>query len=299
MGNSCEQTQSIFFRLPREMRDEIYHNLLLIDTHVYLPRGSFPSFFDAQFIADYNDAEPWKTDPLSPFCDFGIRYGSRHPKQYPKERADGAKWLLTCQVILREGQAQFLRKAEWYWGGIYSGASYNGGGHWKTQLDLSKVTRLELYVGNFSNYHTPSHYEGEDSRKELPKIAYAMRAAQPSMEKIRCVGHSYWLSSPQSEANCRGQVGHMMFNLKRVFEGVQVKKWELGVVHPRIEGFYTLFEDMQGDLKDTGTCELKVLDDHRVIGPKDREEIAKIDALRKESMDAGTKRRQRRRNIED
>lgn len=242
----ADQTISILFKIPREMRNDIYHNLFLICggiTHAF-PCPSIKS--------DDSGSTSYPADPLHRF---EICYSLSTWTARTNDLGYGPqpKWLLACKATLHEGMAQFVHNAEWLWRGYYINAYTDAvPSIWDTLLDTRRITRMELHVANLGNYHTPNFSQsgsfGSDSRTRLARIADSMRSAQMSMGKIRLVGYSYSLNGKPEGPHCSHQVGNMMRNMMSIFKGVQVDKWELGIWGKPHDCYWVLFELVEGEL---------------------------------------------------
>jgi hypothetical protein len=239
------QPDSILFRLPREIRDGIYHK----------------TFTGQSMFRPFSTSRTAPADPENRSHNLlQLRYRDPNPDANPRHRTnrpwspDHPEWLLTCKAMLHEGTAQFLCNAEWFSHGY--GYRTREAKHWTTRLplDRSKVSRMELYVENLSNYSTPYRYEGTDTRQYLGYIADLMRDANMKMDTIRFVGHSYSLYL--TNLHCDFQTENMMHNLMAIFDGVDAKKWEFGIQDsPRLDKIWVLFEwvgDEKGKSKEGG-----------------------------------------------
>jgi hypothetical protein len=226
------QLNSIFFRLPRELRDQIYHSLC---HNIYIQR-------------DFPHVQPHpaaSAEPTTAATVFHLRYRHRNPDSNPRLQPDryhadnNPSWLLTCKTILTEGSTQFARNAEWY-SDYY--LSYSRATPWTAAISLStaSVTRMELYVENLANYETPYRYEGTDTRAYLASVAQLMRGADVGVKVLRFVGHSYQLHL--SDLECGGQATNMVRNLSGLFEGVKVERWEFGIVDRPKEDVWVLYK---------------------------------------------------------
>ncbi|KAF2825094.1 hypothetical protein CC86DRAFT_407332 [Ophiobolus disseminans] len=111
------------------------------------------------------------------------------------------KWLLTCKAMLIEGAIQFGPNAEWTWNGyLFKESRGIMNPIWDAALDMRRITRMVLHVGNLDNFRQPQfddkyRSEGSDHCKQLTEIAGMMRAARLSMNKVRFEGYSYNLES--------------------------------------------------------------------------------------------------------
>ncbi|KAF2825095.1 hypothetical protein CC86DRAFT_39056 [Ophiobolus disseminans] len=273
-ANQSVQPDSILLKLPREMRDEIYHNLLLIDCCMY--HALAPQFL--QFVPQA--PLPSTTGPEDcpeVFTDCQLRYSMRKPAvrgsscNYDHDSGHNFTWLLTCKATFHEGLAQFIRRAEWIWRGAHVVTSRTIDGSWTKLFDTSFITRFELDVSNlanYSNHKSVCYRSGRDSRADLSNLADRLCAARLSnIESIRFVGYSDWLEGHPNDPHCGNQVGVMMQNLVSVFTGVHVKRWELGVYHdrPRCKQtfYWVLFEWVHNSKDDPMSGELKLLVDDR------------------------------------
>jgi hypothetical protein len=246
--------------IPREMRDEIYHQLFSSDRslgHAYMiPSGDL-------VLPDHYPEPAYIFDLRYSHHDFTSRvhgFNGHNPT-----------WLLTCKATYHEGLAQYFRRAEWVWQAYFTRIFSAGHRDWKTELSATNLTRLEMQVSNLANYETPHRGEGSDTRNALANTAKSMREANVRLERVRFVGHSYTLAARPYEPHCAHQVEHMMRNLMGHFEGIQVKKWELGIVGRPSDWMWVLYEWVQKGAGDSLTSELRLLVDDRVAPPTNKE----------------------------
>jgi len=64
----------------------------------------------------------------------------------------------------------------------------------------------------------------------MRRIADIMREAGTKIDTVRLQGHSYVGRYSEPVPTYDGQAGFMVANLRRVFEGVEVQKWEFEVL---------------------------------------------------------------------
>lgn len=208
------QDDTNFFILPRELRDDIYHHLL--------------SPLSCMYYAYLPPSNP----PIVPLY-FQLRYTSASTtsrKPHHEKATNKLTWLLSCKVVYHEGLAQYLRHAEWVWRRHYRHDAHAHIRPWNTHLATLNVTRIELQVCSLAHYGTPHRNEGTDTRDYLTRIAACMRATGVRIERLRFVGHSYYLKIWPREPRPEDQVGIIMANLRDMFTGVEISKFELDVV---------------------------------------------------------------------
>ncbi|KAF2023733.1 hypothetical protein EK21DRAFT_94684 [Setomelanomma holmii] len=231
---TSSQTTSHFFTLPREIRDNIYH--YVFQTHRFI-HCAFPPQLSSMTTTTF---------PVpGQIRDFQLRYRlpdttSRRHSECSLTDYSGTQstWLLTSRTLMLEAVAQFLRNCEWTCtaNGLMVHTPdprliYADKRHWTTRLPVEArcVTEMELYVGNLANWEDPMHHYGVDSHPDLVLIAAKMREHKIELERMRFVGHSYSFYRGPRGALCNGQVGNMFRNLRSMFDGVEVRKWEFGI----------------------------------------------------------------------
>jgi hypothetical protein len=257
----CDQRESSFFMIPREMRDEVYHQLFSSDRclfHAYMLPSS-----DLITSSEYYPEPAYR---------FDLRY-SQHDLASRVHGFNGNSptWLLTCKATYHEGRAQYFRRAEWVWQAYFTRIFSAGHRDWKTELSATNLTRLEMQVSNLANYETPHRGEGSDTRNALANTAKSLREGKVRLERVRFVGHSYRLAERPHEPHCGYQVEHMMHNLMGHFEGIQVKKWELGIVGRPSDWMWVLYEWVQNGAGDPLIGKLRLLVDDRVAPPTNKD----------------------------
>lgn len=236
------QLSSPLGRLPRELRDHIYH-FLFQETPYLIQRFS---------TYDTNTASPSQEKILRPFYSHDasnilyLRYRHHSNTQGPNRPAfpsDSAhpEWTHTCRMSMVEGTEVFMRNAEWYFNGYCLNARALD--HWtykSIQLDTSNVTAMHLYVNNLANFEEPFRYEGTNARADMEYFAKLMRITGMRLKEMRFVGHSYNLSS--GAETCFGQAHNMMRNLVNIFHSIGVQSWSFGIVQPNTVGLWVLFD---------------------------------------------------------
>jgi hypothetical protein len=211
-----------FFRLSRELRDTIYHHLCLSTPYITQRFGTQRIYLTLFY----------HPRSLPTILNVPVASPSRQPPT----------WLLANKTILNEGRAQFMRHAAWYYYGLLL--------QWHDwtrilNIDLERVTHMQMYVENLANWETPARQQGTDDRERMQRVAGVMRSEKLRFESVRLVGHSYVLQ--QGEWTCGGQAENMVRNLMAVFCGVEVGRWEFGIREPYNKEVWVLFDWVGGD----------------------------------------------------
>ncbi|KAH7069622.1 hypothetical protein BKA63DRAFT_493856 [Paraphoma chrysanthemicola] len=255
---ATNQTTSLFFSLPREIRDNIYHHVFqsIRCIHAVLPPCAAKS-----------------NQPKHRVPDIQLRHQlvdrtSRAHSHLHNVADYGNDWLLTCKAIMFEAMEQFSRNAEWFWDGYprlrcrgckqcpIDEVRFTPKPHWTTRLPVntSRITRMELYVQNLANFETPYRYEGTDVNSDLAFLANIMRNANISLDTLRFVGHSYLLRNAARRKVRPGiytssnidQIPKMMQRLMSHFQSVHVRKFEFGIIDRPYVRYWVLYEWVDG-----------------------------------------------------
>ncbi|KAH7070118.1 hypothetical protein FB567DRAFT_598664 [Paraphoma chrysanthemicola] len=254
----ANQPTSLFFSLPREIRDNIYHHVFQLNRSL---RATLPSYA----------ATSTKSQHRMP--DIELRYQladrtSRAHSHHFNIGDSGNDWLLSCKAIMSEATEQFSRNAEWFWDGYprlrcrgcaqcpIDQVGFTPKSHWTTRLPVntSRITKMELYVENLANFETPYRYEGTDVNSDLAFLATIMHNANISLDTLRFVGHSYLLRNAarrklrpaiSTSANI-DQIPGMLQRLMSHFQSVEVCKFEFGIVDRPYARYWVLYEWVDG-----------------------------------------------------
>jgi len=250
--NPDPQLQSIFFTLPRELRDQIYHYLLLSARRIVQP---FPGNINS-------GTQVGRWDILQLQYRLPPAFANINPRNLPFDQPNFAPdWLLACKAMMREGVFQFSRNAEW----LFSG--YRSSSDWTLRLpvDTSRTTRIEFKVQNVANYEDPRWGQGTDTHAELAQYAQRMRKVDLKWTTIRFVGHSYRFGP--TNVYCNNQASNMMRNLVNTFDGIDVQRWEFGIHDPEPFRYWVLFEWVIEEGQKAGEGKLEVLVKERTRKP--------------------------------
>jgi hypothetical protein len=279
--STAAQDVSGFFTIPRELRDEIYHQAFTTNCclyHSYIPDDDYPYSKEASY-------------------NLALRYNYGVTSTTQNTINDGAPvvkptWLLTFKTFFHEGATQYLRHAKWVWLANHTDEPIAGRRLWSAQLSTLSITRLELKVSNLANYETPHRFQGTDSRRDVARIADCMRTTNACLSTVRFVGHSYLLEEGPDEPTWFGTVENMMSNLKEAFSGVRVNKFELGIVGRPIDWMWVLYEWVEGST----SAGLQLMADNRMDPLLRAEHIDEVERERV-SREAWNKARVLRRNL--
>ncbi|KAH7381495.1 hypothetical protein DE146DRAFT_760925 [Phaeosphaeria sp. MPI-PUGE-AT-0046c] len=238
---ASSQLSSPLSRLPRELRDQIYH-FLFHETPYLIQRFS---------PYDPSNASSPEERILPPYPLLYasnllyLRYRHRSNAQgpngpcYPTD-STYPEWIRTCKMFMIEGIDVFQRNAEWYFPGCRPHADLQA--HWTNKLfrlDTTNVTAMQLYVNNLANFEEPFRHHGTNSRADLEYFARLVRKTGMRIKHLRFVGHSYNLR-PGAET-CKGQAQNMMRNLVNIFHSLGVQDCSFGIVQPHVVGLWVLY----------------------------------------------------------
>ncbi|KAH3914169.1 elastin [Parastagonospora nodorum] len=259
------QLQSIFFTLPRELRDQIYHFLLLSTRRTF---QSFP-------LNSTSGTQLSKWDVLQLQYRLPADFANTNPRNLPFSQSNSAPdWLFSCKAMMHEGVIQFSRNAEWLFDGHRSISD------WTLQLpiDTSRTTRIEFKVQNLANYEEPRWGQGTDTYAELAQYAQRMRKVDIKWTTIRFVGHSYRFGP--TNVYCNNQANNMMRNLVTIFDGIDAQRWEFGIQDPEPFRYWVLFEWVVEEAQKPGVGKLEILVKERTRKPvkiiKPEEDLANL-----------------------
>ncbi|KAF1834464.1 hypothetical protein BDW02DRAFT_579537 [Decorospora gaudefroyi] len=207
---------SPFFRLPRELRDTIYHHVF--QHHRFLPAS------------------------LTPQLNMHLRYPIAAPLSPTHSVFDGSDrrphpWMLASKIVFHEALAQFVRRAEW---SCYFGRGLRHRPHITPLVSLGRALeasrarprRLELYVdlAYHSNVLDLAAWMRDVCWDDLTLVVDAMRDAHGGWEVVRFVVQSWRLDCPR-DVHGNGKVESTFGFVREMFESVEVGRWELGITN--------------------------------------------------------------------
>ncbi|KAK7187293.1 hypothetical protein DPSP01_011298 [Paraphaeosphaeria sporulosa] len=254
------QPSSLFFRIPLEIREQIYHHVFLYSRCMH---AAFPT-------------QPRSSTASQPHLnDITLRYRLPDPNCREQRYASGYEhlqidWIMSCKAIFSEALEQFTRNAEWVVCGIEGvicrsckHCSSEGRRtsaikrHWTTRIPVNsaRIRKMEVNVDNLTNFETPKRYEhwdeydGIDTTEQLKALSEVMRAAHMQLDTLRFVGNSYQLrgtgkrkTKPSIWTSGSEQTINIMQQLISFFDGIKVDRWELGIVDMPRWTCWVLFE---------------------------------------------------------
>ncbi|KAH8711955.1 hypothetical protein GQ44DRAFT_431191 [Phaeosphaeriaceae sp. PMI808] len=245
------QPNSPFFQhLPRELRDKIYHEILHAFFHTHYNKTCF---FSSSSLA----SPSWAREIKNLHRRYRFADWMPDPPASRSMPLATAVWLTACKRLMQEGVAQFFRGAVWSWRVRLMPRTQ------RVTLPVdAAVRRMELYVGYVSVFSAPLFRgNAENSRRasaRLSGIARAMRDNGVGLDVLRFVGCVRSTESGGVGPACHKGAGEMMRNLVGLFDGVDVRRWELCVHTQPNRDYWVLFEWVVGD-GERKDGELKVL----------------------------------------
>ncbi|KAF9733035.1 hypothetical protein PMIN06_005417 [Paraphaeosphaeria minitans] len=254
------QSSSLLFRLPLEIREQIYHHVFLYFRCMHAAFPTSPQSF---------------TGSQPHLNNLTLRYPLTDPNCREQRYASGYEdfrmdWIMTCKAIFSEALEQFTRNAEFVVcgkegiicrdcrrcspQGMLTSAINR---HWTTRIPVNtaRIRKMEVNVDNLTNFETPKRYEhwdecdGIDTTEQLKELSEFMRAAHMQLDTLRFIGNSYQLRGagkrkikPSIWTSGSEQTGDIMRQLMSFFDRIKVHRWELGIVDMPNWNSWVLFE---------------------------------------------------------
>lgn len=214
---------SVFFALPRELSDEIYHHTFQIQREIY---HAFP--------------------PAALKFDLVLRYRLDDPKSNTHCRgysSSDQEWLLASKAIFHEALEQFASNCEWIWDG--SEPERISTRHWTTRLpiDVDRVAHIQIStqsLGYWLSYRL--HHAGPKGWTQWDRssdMGTTLHDSGMLLDTLRFVGYM------NSYASWHFEVTHAEWIIRyvmRYFNDFKVNRWPLGYADRPWNRRWALFE---------------------------------------------------------